>query len=59
MSSKCPKKGPINPRKFISIAVTLTAVFAIAVILIANIYIVKESEYVVVRQFGEVVKFET
>ena len=55
---KMSKKGPINPRKFISFAVTLTAVFAIAVILIANIYIVKESEYGVVRQFGEVVKFE-
>ena len=26
--------------------------------LLTNIYIVKESEYAVVRQFGEVVKFE-
>lgn len=55
---KMSKKSPLNPKKYISIAVTLTAVFAIAVILFANVYIVKESEYVVVRQFGEVVKFE-
>ena len=55
---KMSKKGPMNPKKYISITVTLTAVFAIAIILFANIYIVKESEYAVVRQFGEVVKFE-
>lgn len=55
---KMSKKGPMNPKKYISIVVTLTAVFAIAIILFANIYIVKESEYAVVRQFGEVVKFE-
>lgn len=55
---KMSKKTPINPKKYISLAVTLTVVFAIAVILFANVYIVKESEYVVVRQFGEVVKFE-
>ncbi|QDP99735.1 protease modulator HflC [Lysinibacillus fusiformis] len=55
---KMSKKGPMNPKKYISLVVTLTVVFAIAVILFANVYIVKESEYVVVRQFGEVVKFE-
>jgi len=55
---KMSKKGPMNPKKYISLVVTLTAVFAIAIILFANIYIVKESEYAVVRQFGEVVKFE-
>lgn len=55
---KMSKKGPMNPKKYISLVVTLTAVLAIAIILFANIYIVKESEYAVVRQFGEVVKFE-
>ncbi|MFJ7730944.1 protease modulator HflC [Lysinibacillus sp. NPDC097231] len=55
---KMSKKGPMNPKKYISLAITLTAVFAIVIILFANIYIVKESEYAVVRQFGEVVKFE-
>ncbi|MGY4796861.1 protease modulator HflC [Lysinibacillus sp. FSL K6-0057] len=53
-----PKKGPLNPKKFLSLAVTLTIVFAAAIIIFANVYIVKESEYAVVRQFGEVVKFE-
>ncbi|MBG9453586.1 tail fiber protein [Lysinibacillus sphaericus] len=56
---KMSKKGPMNPKKYISLAVTLTAVFAIAIILFANTYIVKESEYAVVRQFGEVVKFQS
>ncbi|AHN22875.1 protease modulator HflC [Lysinibacillus varians] len=55
---KMSKKGPLNPKKYISLVVTLTVVFAIASILFANVYIVKESEYAVVRQFGEVVKFE-
>lgn len=55
---KMSKRSPMNPKKYISLTVTLTVVFAIAVILFTNIYIVKESEYVVVRQFGEVVKFE-
>ncbi|MFC9542314.1 protease modulator HflC [Lysinibacillus sp. NPDC056959] len=56
---KMSKKSPMNPKKYISLAVTLTAVFAIAIILFANVYIVKESEYAVVRQFGEVVKFQS
>lgn len=56
---KMTKKSPMNPKKYVSLAVTLTAVFGIVVILFANIYIVKESEYAVVRQFGEVVKFES
>ncbi len=55
---KMSKKGPLNPKKYISLVVTLTIIFAVAVILFANVYIVKESEYAVVRQFGEVVKFE-
>ncbi|MFJ7950281.1 protease modulator HflC [Lysinibacillus sp. NPDC096418] len=55
---KMSKKSPMNPKKYISLTVTLTVIFAIGVIIFANIYIVKESEYVVVRQFGEVVKFE-
>ncbi|MGE7092088.1 protease modulator HflC [Lysinibacillus sp. NPDC048646] len=55
---KMSNKSPMNPKKYISIAVTITVVFAVAIILLTNIYIVKESEYAVVRQFGEVVKFE-
>jgi len=55
---KMSKKGPKNPKKYISLAVTLTVIFALVITLLTNIYIVKESEYAVVRQFGEVVKFE-
>jgi len=55
---KMSKKGPKNPKKYISLAVTLTVIFALVITLFTNIYIVKESEYAVVRQFGEVVKFE-
>jgi len=51
-------KKPFNGRQFAKNAILLTAIFAILVILIANIYVVKENEYRVVRQFGEVVKYE-
>lgn len=49
-----PNKKPIEVKKFAKVALTLTVVFAIAVILIANIFVVKENEYRVVRQFGEI-----
>lgn len=48
-----PKK-PIEIKKYAKLAVILTAVFAVIIILIANLYIVKEDEYRVVRQFGEI-----
>ncbi|RUL56411.1 protease modulator HflC [Lysinibacillus antri] len=51
-------KKPINGRQFAKSAIILTAIFAVLVILLANVYIVKENEYRVVRQFGEVVKYE-
>lgn len=50
-----PKK-PFNTRKFVKTAITLTVIFAIAVILLANVFIVKEGEYRVVRQFGEITR---
>ncbi|MCP1145547.1 protease modulator HflC [Lysinibacillus endophyticus] len=51
-------KKPFDGRKFAKSAIVLTALFAVIVIILANIYIVKENEYRVVRQFGEVVKYE-
>lgn len=51
-------KKPINGRQFAKTAIVLTAIFAVLVILIANVYVVKENEFKVVRQFGEVVKYE-
>ena len=61
-SSKGPKpsgtpdspKKPIEFKKYAKLTVTLTAIFAVVIILIANLYIVKEDEYRVVRQFGEI-----
>ena len=51
-------KKPMNVKQWTTSAIILTVVFAICAILLANVYVVKENEYKVVRQFGEVVKFE-
>ena len=51
-------KKPMNMRQWLASGIVLTVIFAAFVILLANVYVVKESEYKVVRQFGEVVKFE-
>ncbi|HJF33403.1 MAG TPA: protease modulator HflC [Sporosarcina psychrophila] len=47
-------KAPIEVKKYVKLTLILTAIFALAVIMIANIFIVKEDEYRVVRQFGEI-----
>ena len=49
-----PTKKPIEVKKFAKLAILLTVVFAIALVLVANVFIVKENEYRVVRQFGEI-----
>lgn len=53
-----PNKAPVNKKKVIGITVTLTILFAAFLIAIANIFVVKENEYKIVRQFGEVMRFE-
>jgi modulator of FtsH protease HflC len=52
-------KKPMNMKQWASSAIVLTVIFVAFVIVIANLYIVKENEYKVIRQFGEVVKYET
>ncbi len=47
-------KKPLDVRKYVKLTIVLTAIFAVAVILFANLFIVKENEYRVVRQFGEI-----
>ncbi|MHC8517319.1 protease modulator HflC [Sporosarcina sp. ITBMC105] len=47
-------KRPLNVKKYMRTAILLTLFFAIAVILLANVFVVKEDEYRVVRQFGEI-----
>lgn len=52
-------KKPVNVKQWVSSVIVLTVVFAALIIVFANLYIVKENEYKVVRQFGEVVKYES
>lgn len=49
-------KSPVNVKKYVKLTVILTAVFAILLILVANLFVVKENEYRVVRQFGEITR---
>lgn len=49
-------KQPVNMKKYVKLAIYLTAIFAILVILLANVFIVREDEYRVVRQFGEITR---
>ncbi len=53
------EKKPMNVKKWATSAVIATLLFVIAIIAITNIYVVKENEYKIVRQFGEVKKFES
>jgi len=47
-------KAPFEIKKYVKLTFILTVLFALAVIVIANMFIVKEDEYRVVRQFGEI-----
>lgn len=51
-------KDPIDFKKYWKLIAGLTIAFALLLIVLTNIYVVKESEYRVVRQFGEVVKIQ-
>lgn len=55
--SKEPK-DPIDFKKYWKLIVGLVVAFALLLIVLTNVYIVKENEYRVVRQFGEVVKIQ-
>ncbi|WP_336046670.1 protease modulator HflC [Solibacillus ferritrahens] len=52
-------KKPLNIKQWVTSAIILTVVFATLIVVLANLYVVKENEYKVVRQFGEVVKYES
>lgn len=51
-------KKPMNMRQWALSSIILFVIFALALIAFTNVYIVKENEYKVVRQFGEVMKYE-
>jgi modulator of FtsH protease HflC len=52
------KKPEIEWRKYTKIGIFLIAVIAVLLLVLLNVFIVKEGEYRVVRQFGEVVRIE-
>jgi len=55
--SKTPKTSTtIEWRKYTKVGVLLIITFVLVIIALLNVFIVKEGEYRVVRQFGEVVK---
>ncbi|AIY05081.1 tail fiber protein [Planococcus sp. PAMC 21323] len=51
-------KDPIDFKKYWKLIVGLVVTFILLLIVLTNVYVVKESEYRVVRQFGEVVKIQ-
>ncbi|WP_298830536.1 protease modulator HflC [uncultured Planococcus sp.] len=51
-------KDPIDFKKYWKLIVGLVVAFSLLLIVLTNVYIVKENEYRVVRQFGEVVKIQ-
>lgn len=51
-------KDPIDFKKYWKLIAGLVAVFALLLVLLTSVYVVKENEYRVVRQFGEVVKIQ-
>jgi modulator of FtsH protease HflC len=52
------KKPEIEWRKYTKLGIFLMAAIAVLLLIILNVFIVKEGEYRVVRQFGEVVRIE-
>lgn len=50
------KRNDFSFRKWIRFGITLVIFVAVLVLVLTNIYVVKENEYKVVRQFGEVVQ---
>nr|WP_316047465.1 protease modulator HflC [Planococcus glaciei] len=55
---KRPPKEPIQFKKYWKLIVGLSVVLFALIIILTNIYVVKENEYRVVRQFGEVVTIQ-
>ncbi|TYS19717.1 protease modulator HflC [Rossellomorea vietnamensis] len=52
------KKPEIQWRKYTKLGIFLIAAIAVLLLIILNVFIVKEGEYRVIRQFGEVVRIE-
>ncbi|MES1037935.1 MULTISPECIES: protease modulator HflC [Peribacillus] len=52
------KKGNLHWRGYVRFGIFLIIIIALLLIIFTNVYIVKEGEYKVVRQFGEVVRID-
>jgi modulator of FtsH protease HflC len=52
------KNQPIEWKKYTRIGVFFVILLAVLALILTNVYVVKEGEYKVVRQFGEVIKIE-
>jgi modulator of FtsH protease HflC len=59
INMKDKEKGDFQWRQYTKIGITFISLFVLALIIFTNIFIVKEGEYKVVRQFGEVVRIES
>ncbi|MCP8617088.1 protease modulator HflC [Salirhabdus salicampi] len=51
-------KNPVEFKKYVKLGITILALILLLVILLGSLFIVKQGEYKVVRQFGEVVRIE-
>ncbi|MFF2755168.1 protease modulator HflC [Psychrobacillus sp. NPDC058041] len=49
------EKTPIEVKKYFKTFITIFVSFILIVIALANVYVVKEGEYKIIRQFGEIV----
>jgi modulator of FtsH protease HflC len=52
------KPTPLNVKKYIKLGISILIFILLLIILLTSIVVVKEGEYKVVRQFGEVVRIE-
>lgn len=55
---KPKNKKPLNAKQLTTSIVMGAVVLVVLIIALSNVYIVKENEYKVVRQFGEVIKYQ-
>ncbi|MFD1019003.1 protease modulator HflC [Thalassobacillus hwangdonensis] len=53
------KKDPINFKKYVKLGLVIVGIVVLLLLALTSIVIVKEGEYKVIRQFGEVVRIES
>ena len=49
-------KHDFNPRAYVKLGIGIIIVFGLLALILTNVFVVKEGEYKVIRQFGEVVR---